>query len=430
MGIPLTQIAFLVVSVVWMALSACGPDPGPNSTAKKVLYVTAHKDDLIFIAGKVLHDLAAGKEVHLLNIAERLPTQRPIGAEEELKQRESDPFVTIAGMDPSRLHTFPLNDPFHHAGAAVNQMAALIQKLEPDEIYLMAYCGGTADHEITHVIAVEGGNRAETRAQYFEFAVGGAQNGLFPGWTEHLSMEQLLSYNFSLIPRDGDQYREIVPVTLDDSERNTKLAIFKEWLVVPMFKGIDKIYTDQEIVTFLDHENYRMLPPYDYRHPPFQPNEKNPAGLMAYEMRYDPVSMTFADFAQFVRYVQSPIGVDLATWPFANWAPDAQPIDATSHEIELELVNRSTAPLSVDLSASAMLGGSRLDISKWVAFSSGQLTLAGGEERTATAQIGTQGLPLPGTTTIVLWFRVSWIDQPAGQQTQHIEVPFVARVTP
>ena len=378
------------------------------------------------MAGKIYLDQQQGKEVHLVTISDRLPTQDTID-DEQLKQKKlNHPFVTVVGLQPEQLHFVHTNNAYHHLGQAVSEMTNLLTEIVPHEIYLQHYSGGHLDHDITHVITVEASRRANSGANLYEYAHGGAHMGPFPGYGAGLTPQELQQYMYTLVPRDNVKS---IPVVLNDDVLEAKHQIFEAW-DIGLFNMIADYYQPAEIKAFLNGENYRSLPNYDYTQRPFEPNNANPEAAMGYEWK-SPPSIIFDDFSNYVRYVQSPRGVDVATWPFSLHASAQPPVidlAAGTYQLELRLYNRHSDSTPVTLSAAVQTEHGRLSIDSRVSFDPNEIDLAGLARQNVTVSIDTEGLSGLELSQAVLWFTAQWPMDDPEQQTDHLDMPYVVEL--
>jgi LmbE family N-acetylglucosaminyl deacetylase len=134
--------------------------------AKKYLFVFAHPDDEVFIAGTMKQLLVRGAELH----GAWLTSGDYFGKGQE-RERELSQALNILGLPGRWRHLFRLTDLglLRELDRAADKVAKLVREIQPEVVFANAFEGGHPDHDAMNFLAYEGCSRAGIRPQIFEF---------------------------------------------------------------------------------------------------------------------------------------------------------------------------------------------------------------------------------------------------------------------
>lgn len=134
--------------------------------AKNFLFLFAHPDDEVFIAGTMRQLLARGAELH----AAWLTSGDYFGKGQE-RERELSEAMHILGLRDSRRHLVRLPDLglVRELDHASDQVAKLLTQIRPQVVFADAFEGGHPDHDAVNFLAYEGCARTGIQAEIFEF---------------------------------------------------------------------------------------------------------------------------------------------------------------------------------------------------------------------------------------------------------------------
>lgn len=135
----------------------------PNA---KYVFLFAHPDDDVLIAGAMRLLLDKGAEVHAAWV-----TSGDYFGKGKRREAELVKATTILGLPESHRHLLRVPDLelLSLLSVAANRVADLLAGINPDVIFVTAFEGGHPDHDAANFLAYEGCRRAGIRPSMFEF---------------------------------------------------------------------------------------------------------------------------------------------------------------------------------------------------------------------------------------------------------------------
>ncbi len=139
---------------------------GDGETAKRYLFIFAHPDDEVFIAGTMKQLITMGHEVYGVWV-----TSGEARGGRELRERELGAAIRIIGLklERTRLLRLPNRGLLPILGKAVDAVSDLFEQVVPDRVLVTAYEGGHIDHDVVNFIAHEAAKRTNLAADLLEF---------------------------------------------------------------------------------------------------------------------------------------------------------------------------------------------------------------------------------------------------------------------
>jgi len=144
------------------------------------LFLFAHPDDDVFIAGTMRLLLDAGAQVY----AAWLTSGDYLG-QGRRREVELTKATAILGLDPNRtrLLRFPDLGLIGKLSEAASKVAELLHQIKPTVVVANAYEGGHPDHDCVNFLAYEASSRARMAPKLHEFPLyNGAGSPLYGGW--------------------------------------------------------------------------------------------------------------------------------------------------------------------------------------------------------------------------------------------------------
>ncbi len=135
-------------------------------THSKYLFLFAHPDDDVFIAGSMRLLLDSGAHVE----AAWLTSGGMMGGANH-REKELRRAMEVMGLTSDRIHLLRYPDLrlIDHLDPAADKIAELLDVVKPDTLVSTAYEGGHPDHDAVSFLADEGLVRSQHHAKRFEF---------------------------------------------------------------------------------------------------------------------------------------------------------------------------------------------------------------------------------------------------------------------
>jgi LmbE family N-acetylglucosaminyl deacetylase len=132
----------------------------------KYLFLFAHPDDDVFIAGSMKLLLDSGAHVE----AAWLTSGGMMGGAKH-REKELHRAMEVLGLPSERIHLlrFPDLSLVEHLDSASDKLAELLGELKPDTVIATAYEGGHPDHDAVNFLAGEALTRSQIQAKRFEY---------------------------------------------------------------------------------------------------------------------------------------------------------------------------------------------------------------------------------------------------------------------
>ncbi len=145
----------------------------------KYLFLFAHPDDDVFIAGTMKLLLDRGAEVHCV-----WATSGDYFGLEKRREKQLAEAMEIVGVPPENLHLmrFPDLGLVSRLNEVVDAFAAVLGEVKPDVIFANAFEGGHPDHDIVNFLAYEGSARVGISPRLFEFPMYNGSGPFYYWW--------------------------------------------------------------------------------------------------------------------------------------------------------------------------------------------------------------------------------------------------------
>jgi len=132
----------------------------------RYLFLFAHFDDDVFVAGTMNILLQQGAELHCAWL-----TSGDYFGQGNVREKELDRVMSILGLPESHVHRlgFPDLGLVKELGEALEEVTELMTQLRPDTVFATAYEGGHPDHDAVNFLASEGSSRAGILPELYEF---------------------------------------------------------------------------------------------------------------------------------------------------------------------------------------------------------------------------------------------------------------------
>ncbi len=145
----------------------------------KYVFLFAHPDDDVFIAGTMKQLLDAGSELHGI-----WATSGDFFGQGKRREAELAAAVKVLGLSRPNTHLlrFPDLGLVAKLDEVTNSVAKLIGRIRPDFIFANAFEGGHPDHDSVNFIAYEASYRAGVKAKLFEFPLYNGSGPLQHWW--------------------------------------------------------------------------------------------------------------------------------------------------------------------------------------------------------------------------------------------------------
>jgi len=145
-------------------------------TNLKYLFLFAHPDDEVLIAGTMKLLMEATAEVHAV-----WTTSGDRFTKREIRESELRRSMDILGLDESHTHLlrFPDLGMVSNLDKAAESVGRLFEETRPDIIFANAYEGGHPDHDCVNFLAYESSARIGLGVELFEFPLYNGTGSLF-----------------------------------------------------------------------------------------------------------------------------------------------------------------------------------------------------------------------------------------------------------
>lgn len=255
------------------------------SHREKYLFLFAHPDDDVFIGGTLKLLLDQGAEVD----AAWLTSGDYFGLGSR-RERELSNAMAALGLDERRVHRlrFPDLGLLSRLDEAAEEVADLMDQLQPSIVVADAFEGGHPDHDCVNFLAFEGSFRAGIRAEIIEFPLyNGAGHWYHWRW------------RINSFPPGGPP---VLYSRLNDAALTCKHKMIRSYPSQWMYMGPARLASSRSRLTPLG-EPYRICPAdRDHTVPPH-------AGELSYERWFNSfMKTTFSQFRnEVVRVRQRPL---------------------------------------------------------------------------------------------------------------------------
>lgn len=143
---------------------------------KKYLFLFAHPDDDVFVAGTMRTLLDLGKQVHGVWVTSG-EARKPAA----LREAELKAAMAIVGVESVHLLRLPNRGLLPMLGQAIDLVAQIMNGKTPDCVITTAYEGGHIDHDAVNFVAAKALEQCGSAARLFEFPLYN-RNGPFYHW--------------------------------------------------------------------------------------------------------------------------------------------------------------------------------------------------------------------------------------------------------
>jgi LmbE family N-acetylglucosaminyl deacetylase len=260
---------FLLTAIISILLIGAGMARSETTQPRTAMYVFAHEDDEIDIAGKIVTDLRDGKNVYCVWM-----TKGDKGGDPVVREKESREVMKLLGVPQDRLVFlgFPDQAAFRHIGEIVIALSDVAARIKPTEIMTQAYEGGNIDHDTVSFVSSQVAKKFGLKL--FDYPDNNVVNGVTYIWRFLPGSETPIQYT----KLSKELYDLKFKVTHMYPSQQSGLNAY-EFMVDK--KDLRK-----------NGEPYRVAPEYDYSKPP------------AAESRYASTSKGTANFETFLDAVK------------------------------------------------------------------------------------------------------------------------------
>jgi LmbE family N-acetylglucosaminyl deacetylase len=251
----------------------------------KYLFIFAHPDDEVVIAGTMKQLLDGGAEVEAAWV-----TCGDYFGNIETRLAELARVTTILGLREDSIHLLRLPDLglVRMLNQAVDKVADMLKSVKPDAIFANAYEGGHPDHDAVNFLAYEASYRADIKPKLYEFPFYNATGSLL-----------YCHWRLNAFPDDG------IPVLhnpLSESEIKCKLRTIRTYVSQWMYMIPTRLVVSRSRLASVG-EPCRICPP-DRDHTR-RPHE----GMLSYERWVNSfMKIKFPDFRKAVEHARQTRG--------------------------------------------------------------------------------------------------------------------------
>jgi LmbE family N-acetylglucosaminyl deacetylase len=148
-------------------------------SSDKYLFLFAHPDDDVFVAGTMKLLLDRGAEIHCV-----WATSGDYFGLEKKREKQLAAAMDIVGVPPENLHLMRFPDLGLIAGMndVADALASLLSDVRPDVIFANAFEGGHPDHDSVNFLACEGSARAAISPRLYEFPLYNGAGPFYYWW--------------------------------------------------------------------------------------------------------------------------------------------------------------------------------------------------------------------------------------------------------
>lgn len=218
----------------------------------KALYVFAHEDDDVDVAGKIAADIRAGKQVYCAWV-----TAGDRGGDPEVRRKEARAAMALVNVPPENLFFmgFPDQFAYKHLKEIYPKLLEIAEIIGPSEIMSHAYEGSNIDHDAVSFVSTIVAKKLNVT--HYEFPDTNMYQGRMCVWR--------------FLP-DGKSETLYAPLTKELYELKMKvLHVYKSQAT-----GLNAYELAADKSQLKKHgEPYRVVPDYDYT--------KTPAEALRYE---------------------------------------------------------------------------------------------------------------------------------------------------
>jgi|GEM_PF-1205784 len=212
-----------------------------------ILYLFAHQDDELLAMNKLILDVKAGTDVHVVWITDGGKSANPAR-----RQQESRKVMKLVGVPEQNLHFlgFPDQESHHYLREAYKQVVALQQDNTFAQVVSPAYEGGNIDHDVAAFLAAQLAGLSPSHPIHIDYPLYNRYHG----------------YRRVGIFLPGHE-SEAHYLTMDNETRNVVKTAIKEYRSERIPLWLMFLVADKQ--AFLDHgAPYRLSPAYDFRQRP------------------------------------------------------------------------------------------------------------------------------------------------------------------
>ncbi len=374
-----------------------------QARAERILFISAHGDDIILTSAQLWMARQEGYEIHFLVTGNTAEGAMPLQA--------------VMGED-IQIHDLEHSGPITHKTSVMREIVAKLRSIDPDILFIQGWCGSHPAHEMTHIEVVKALEEAAVAPVVYEYPTFTGYYGSLEGACPPI--EDLSRYWNSLIPLDDTSH--FVNPTIEVEESADALAmkadLITTWNIDWMMEKLAcPNYDEEDLVYFNSQEKFRLLGDYDYLERPYD-------GEMAYEAS-DNWPYTFDDLRNYTLSLDETYGADLWTHPSATYR--GQKIflaPGSSNLFSIGLANKAGEADVFTLSAA--WGTERTPDTGQVVFDTVEVELAGESPTMVDAVLDTAGL----SGDRILWIKA--VSRNAGGDpeslTDYVEIPVMIHV--
>jgi LmbE family N-acetylglucosaminyl deacetylase len=149
------------------------------ASSDKYVFLFAHPDDDVFIAGSMKLLLDSGAEVHCI-----WATSGDYFGLEKKREKQLADAMSIVGVPPENLHLlrFPDLGLVARMDEVADAVASVMDKVKPEVVFVNAFEGGHPDHDSVNFLAYEGSARAGINPKFFEFPLYNGAGQFYYWW--------------------------------------------------------------------------------------------------------------------------------------------------------------------------------------------------------------------------------------------------------
>ena len=192
-----------------------------RNTREKFLFVFAHPDDDVFIAGLMRRLISSGTDT----LGVWLTSGGYLGGQKR-RENELREATSVLGLptDHCKMLRFPDLGLIDSMNRASTELAEILRDYQPENIFVTAFEGGHPDHDAANFIVYEARFRSQLHCQLFEFPL---YNGSGPFWTWR--------WRINAFPPGGPAtvFQTLTPLEIDCKRKIMKIYSSQWMYMVP-----------------------------------------------------------------------------------------------------------------------------------------------------------------------------------------------------
>lgn len=238
------------------------------------MYVFAHQDDEMDVAGKIVTDMRKGIDVYCVWV-----TDGSHGGPAEEREKESRAVMALLGVPENRVIFLGFEDQntYKHLEAINSRLLEITREIKPAEIMSHAYEGGNVDHDAVSFVSTLAAR--DVNAIHYEFP----DSNIYQG--------SIMIFQFLPNSETPTLY-----APLDKELFNLKMKLFDMYPTQSTGLSFYLLGMDKKSMK-KNGEPYRVAPDYDYTLPPAAELRyaSTSKGAVTYEMWRDAVMYFYSN---------------------------------------------------------------------------------------------------------------------------------------